>query len=360
MPPSSEEPRRLPAEEPRWLSVHLFFPGGIYTPECDRVVLDTVQPFVRRCHAEGWVDGYFFIRYSELGPHVRLRFHGRGDVVDETVWPALRAHVEALHPGVVFEPPTEPPQPRSHVDTQEGDEARVTHAALIEYEPETDRYGGPEAVRLAERYFEVSSDATFALLARSGRERSSRLGKGLLSMVVLAHVFGGTREKAADFMHQYGIGYLRNIVRSEDGRSAWLGAFDSGFDAQAENLVAYVEEVWSRMDEGEELSEALDAWHDGLKRIRGEFRELFEAGRLLRQGQEPFGQWEQAVGGIVSSYVHMMNNRLGVSIQEEAYLAYLITRALGRPAEAPAAAGDAVETPAGGAEGAGSAEMAEG
>lgn len=331
-----------PSPEPRWLSVHLFFPGGIYTPECDRVALDTVEPFVRRCQAEGWIDGYFFIRYSELGPHVRLRLHGPGDVLEETVWPALQAHVEALHPGVSFDAPVEPPQPRSHMDTQEEDSSRVTHAARIEYEPETERYGGPEAVRLAERYFEVSSDATFALLARSGRERSSRLGKGLLSMVVLAHVFAGTREKAADFTHQYGIGYLRNIVRSEDGRSAWLGAFDSGFDAQAENLVAYVEEVWSRMDEGESLSDALDAWHEGLRRVRDDFRALFDARRLLRGGEAPFEQWEHAVGGIVSSYVHMMNNRLGISIQEEAYLAYLITRALGRPVEVEAP----VSTPA--------------
>jgi hypothetical protein len=30
----------------------------------------------------------------------------------------------------------------------------------------------------------------------------------------------------------------------------------------------------------------------------------------------------------------MMNNRLGITIQEESYLGYLVTRALGRPAEA--------------------------
>jgi hypothetical protein len=39
---------------------------------------------------------------------------------------------------------------------------------------------------------------------------------------------------------------------------------------------------------------------------------------------------------ICSSYLHMMNNRLGITIQEESYLAYLITRTLQAPAPAVA------------------------
>ena len=35
----------------------------------------------------------------------------------------------------------------------------------------------------------------------------------------------------------------------------------------------------------------------------------------------------------------MMNNRLGITIQEESYLAYLIMRTLQSPAESTAAAG---------------------
>jgi hypothetical protein len=79
--------------------------------ECDEVVLGVVYPFVRRCQREGWIDGWFFIRYSEYGPHVRLRLHGRSDVLDQAVWPALREHVRALHPDVAFERPDVPAMP---------------------------------------------------------------------------------------------------------------------------------------------------------------------------------------------------------------------------------------------------------
>lgn len=326
-------------EERVWLAEHLFVDGGIYTPATDRVVLDVVAPFVRRCRQEGWIDGWFFIRYSEHGPHVRLRLRGRPEVLEREAAPALHAHLAALHPGVAEGLPSFPegtwPADPAGADA----EPRVTHRARIAYEPETERYGGPDGVRLAERFFEVSSDAAVALLERTSRtERSSRLGKGLLSMVVLAHVFLGEREKAAAFMHRYGIGYLHAVAREEGVRDQWLDAFGQGYRQQSDTLATYVEEVWSRMDEDDELSEVLDAYRDALREVRGEFEALLRAGRLFGRDGTVLGGWEEAVGAIVSSYVHMMNNRLGITIQEESYLAYLVHLALTTGAESPAPA----------------------
>jgi len=319
-------------EDESWLAVHLFFnDSGIYSGECDGVVMEVAHPFVQRCQAEGWIDGHFFIRYSEHGPHVRLRLHGKTELLESTVWPALQEHVRALYPDVSFEKP-DVPQYGPPVERAEGEPFRITHAARIEYEPETERYGGVEGVRLAERYFEVSSDAVYALLARTSRtERSSRLGKGLLTMVQLVHVFAGDRDVAVRWSEQYNQGYLRGVAREEQQREAWLGAFDSGYSNQAETLGAYVEEVWSRMGEGESLSDALDLYRDGLLEVRARFRELFEAGKLGRP-EQPYTEWNVAVQAICSSYIHMNNNRLGITIQEESYLAYLINRTLQAPA----------------------------
>jgi thiopeptide-type bacteriocin biosynthesis protein len=311
-----------------------------------------VEPFVRRAQREGWIDGHFFIRYSELGPHLRLRLHGDGETLEGTVWPALQEHVRAVQPDVSFQAPEPPEQPQMRPFpewTSEGGTGRITHAARIEYEPETDRYGGPAGVRLAEKFFEVSSDAAYALLKKTGAERSSRLGKGLLATAVLVHTFAKDRLHGREFAHQYGINYLRAMIRDDEARGAWLGAFGSGYEQQAATLVEYVEEVWSRLDEGESLSEALDAFAEGTRRVREEFRALLEAGELARGPEMPLETWEQAVASIVSSYIHMMNNRLGVTIQEESYLAYLIARTLGQPPEeapAPAPAAEPAEAEA--------------
>lgn len=315
-----------------WLSAYLFFGGWIYSPECDDVVRRVVEPFVRRARAEGWSDVDFFIRYSEFGPHVRLRLHGDPRVLDETVWPALVAHVRADSPDVVVGARPEEP-------TYEKRDAPVpvTHLARVAYEPETDRYGGPHALPVGERAFQVSSDAAFDLLRTVGAERPSRLGKGLLAMVVLVHVFCETRERASAFTRMYSTNYLRAVAREDDSRETWVDAFDRGFEQQAGTLGEYVEEVWSRMEEGEPLSDALDAWAAGMRARRDELRAVFDAGQAQVAGT-PAEEWERVVMGIVPSYCHMMNNRLGITIQEESYLGHLITRALGQPADAAAGA----------------------
>jgi len=183
------------------------------------VVVDVVEPFVRRCQREGWIHQHFFIRYSEFGPHVRLRFLGAPDVLGGDVWPALVEHLRALNPEVrVDERPEVPSVPQR----AEGEPVVVTHVARVEYEPETDRYGGPDALLVSERQFEVSSDAAFALTAKMTPERSSRLGKGLLSMVVLVHAFCEDRERGAAFGQMYSTNYLRSwSARTAGATPGW-------------------------------------------------------------------------------------------------------------------------------------------
>lgn len=313
-----------------WLSVYLFFDGWIYTPDCDRVIVDVAEPFVRRCQEQGWIRQHFFIRYSEFGPHVRLRLLGEPDVLGGDVWPALVEHLRAHNPDVQVDArPETPGVPRR----DEGQPVRVTHAARVEYEPETDRYGGPHALLVSERAFQVSSDTAYALIARMGTERSSRLGKGLLGMVIVIHLFSDSRESGSAFTQMYSTNYLRSVAREEEGREALLDAFDQGFSSQANTLMEYVDAIWEAMDDGDSLSDTLDAYAEGMRGIRAELRALFDEGRMTAGGQ-PAAEWVRAWQAILPSYIHMMNNRLGITIQEESYLGYLVTRALGRPAEA--------------------------
>lgn len=325
-----------------WLSVYLFFDGWIYTPDCDRIVLDVAEPFVRRCQRQGWIDQHFFIRYSEFGPHVRLRLFGDPQVLSGDVWPALVEHVRAHSPDVQIDakPADHNVPPRA-----EGQPVRVTHVARVEYEPETERYGGPHALLVSERAFEVSSDAAYALVGKMTPERSSRLGKGLLGMVVLVHLFATDREQGAQFVQMYSTNYLRAVAREEGGREALLDAFDQGFSTQAETLMEYVDAIWEAMDDGDSLSDTLDAYVAGMRRIRDELRALFDQGRVQAMG-ETATEWNRAWQPLVPSYLHMMNNRLGITIQEESYLGYLVTRALGRPAEAIRAAPQPAPPPA--------------
>ncbi|GIJ60071.1 lantibiotic dehydratase [Virgisporangium aurantiacum] len=85
------------------------------------------------------VDRWFFIRYVDPLPHLRLRFHGDPSVLNGAVLPMLHDWAAEL--------------------CAAGLAGRL---ALDAYEPETVRYGGPDALEAAERAFAADSDAVLA------------------------------------------------------------------------------------------------------------------------------------------------------------------------------------------------------
>ncbi len=306
----------------RWLSGHIYFHGHIHDTACDQVLLDVVEPFVRHCREQAWIARYFFVRYRTDGWHVRLRLYGEPEVLERRVKPALRRHVDSTLPALLETLPQDA-------------EPLAKHELLrwVPYEPEVNRYGGPEGVKLAEILFGHSSETALALLGQiGGKSRSARLGKGLLAMVVLFYAFLKDRQQVAVLAQQCGVSYLKTRVPDEVQQGLWLEAFGGAYTHQADTLISYVHAVWNRLEACQPLSDTLDAYYSPLCDVRRRFEVLFNEQRLVKGGIVPV-RWEQAVGMIMPSYAHMMNNRLGISIPEESYLAYLIMRALNRSFE---------------------------
>ena len=297
-----------------WLSAYVHFQGSLYGGTTDRVILDVVEPFVRICQRREWISSFFFIRYSENGPHVRVRLQGGEDVLRDTVKPELETHVQDVLPVDL------------HPKDREGD--LDDPVRWVPYERETNRYGGPRGVKLAERFFHCSSEAAFQLLEGCrGQGHAARLGKGLLAMVVLLHAFFDTQEQAVRLLEQYGTGYLSNIARDEEQQNRLQEAFEEGYDRQDDTLAAYVNATWTRLEEKAPVTDALDQYYDDLGDVVRRFEELLDGGHLVRNEVVP-DDWREATRMIVPSYLHMMNNRLGIPIPEEAYLAHLIKKTL--------------------------------
>jgi lantibiotic biosynthesis protein len=91
------------------------------------------------------VDRWFFIRYADPLPHLRLRFHGEPAILSGVVLPMLHRWAAGL--------------------CTAGFAGRLT---LDAYEPEVTRYGGPDALETAERAFAADSDAVLAQLRARG------------------------------------------------------------------------------------------------------------------------------------------------------------------------------------------------
>lgn len=288
-----------------WLTAYLFFEDHVYSEAADRVIREVVAPLARACRPDA--VRWFFLRYAEEASHVRLRFFAPGPVLEETIWPRVAAAASSSE--------------------------LVVRSTRERYEPEVERYGGPWGLSLAEELFHRQSETALALLGKiPPGTRPQRLGKGLLAMLVLLFLYRGERREAAELARSYGSDYLKIWAKDAKEQEHWLQTFEEAFDRQADRLADYVELAWEALESGGELTPELDAYRRDMEDVARRLRELFDQGRL-RLDARTATDWDECVRFIVPSYIHMMNNRLGVSIQEESYLSVLIAGTLGEGRE---------------------------
>ncbi|MBD0744956.1 lantibiotic dehydratase [Streptomyces sp. CBMA152] len=119
------------------------------------------------------IDRWFFVRYRDDADHLRLRFHGPADRLWPQLLPLLRGAVARWRA-----------------------QGLVGRFVLDGYEPEWERYGGPQAQAAAERFFTADSRTALALLAAERRRPPGaeppwdKEVLGALSIASIAHAFG--------------------------------------------------------------------------------------------------------------------------------------------------------------------------
>ncbi|MGB8475144.1 MAG: lantibiotic dehydratase [Candidatus Acidiferrum sp.] len=121
-----------------WLYAKLYTGTGMG----DHVLREVVAPLVRKLIGSGAVDRWFFIRYGDPDWHLRLRFHGIPEKLHGELLPLLQTAVSPLL-----------------------NDGRLWRIQLDTYEREVERYGGPEAIGLAEKIFHVDSEAVMQLIS---------------------------------------------------------------------------------------------------------------------------------------------------------------------------------------------------
>lgn len=143
--------RRPPGSD--WLFVTLHGPRD----GDDALIAGPLRAFADGLVADGLVDAWWYLRYADPHPHLRLRLHGRPQVLCEAVLPAAaRWAGDLIARGL------------------------RTRFGVEVYEREVERYGGEEGVAVAEALFAADSVAAAALLA------ACRAGEGPADLVEVA------------------------------------------------------------------------------------------------------------------------------------------------------------------------------
>ncbi len=329
-----------------WIGIHIFY-GANARP----MVVECIRPLVDELTGRGLLDSYFYMNYWMEGPHVRLRLRPRTAADD----PAVRAAAEAAIQRFLTTRPAlyemdagfrgelhemlfklEYPQGGpADLLNPDGTPAMQPNNSFRyrAYEPEYGKYGGEQGVATAEWHFRHSSDLVIDTVATMNLHlRPVVLGVASQLMLVMARTFLPDRNDLVRFFDSYhqfwhhafgGAGFVDNID------------YDGMYDRMAADLDRRFRPILDAIDHGAQhrLPPLLRGWADHCAHLRDRVTDLASQGALTfayPEGAEPVTVTDpkQALIRVLSPYLHMTNNRMYVTLRDEAYLAYLIGRAL--------------------------------
>ncbi len=136
--PSVAAPRPAPVIRRSFTPGSEWLYAKLYCGEAtgDRVLKEVIAPVVRE-HGGPW----FFLRYQDPQPHLRVRLHGDPARLLDEALPALHRAVAPLH-----------------------DSGVIRELVLGTYEREVERYGGDRGIELVEQIFWKDSEAVLAIV----------------------------------------------------------------------------------------------------------------------------------------------------------------------------------------------------
>jgi hypothetical protein len=346
-----DKPQVQPAPPPgEWQALHIF-----YSANSQPLLTDCVAPLVHDLRSRGLLEMYFFINYWMEGPHVRLRLKPAA----EAAVPAVRTAAETAIQDFLSSRPalfdydqdllkvqdsllvTEYPDEEERRRMYPGGRVPVQDNNTFHYrpyQPEYGRYGGPVGVALAERHFEFSSDLVIKLLQTTNVHiRPVLLGLAAQLMMISTSTFLRDTDFMVSFLERY-----HNYWSSSFGLDYWSSSPDTVIDGTALYRTCYDSmkdvlttrfiDTHNTIQRGEldRLTGFRAIWARHWETLREQVLEVGTAGKLMfikngtSRAPKAISNPDPLLPHLLASYMHMTNNRLGLSIADEAYLSYVL------------------------------------
>ncbi len=304
-----------------WISAYLY-----HAEPWEEFLIKAVKPFVESRTDSLLINEFFYIRYWEKGPHIRLRLK-----VNE----ADKAIVEKEVHEYFSKWFRHNSSRRKYTDTFWQENNIVVFET---YQPEVVRYGGMEAMVIAEKIFFLSSKIVLQIMQE---EKSWDYQKALTSAICMhlsfIHAAGMNEKEYIPFFSYISQQWLFSMLRRQPAfqeeylkhKEHILNAFERSYEQIHNTLIPFMNDFMVGLNNIQEYEDAwISDWHEGLKEylqdlknvlLSGQFTNVDHSG-VLKEKNIPL------LWSIYSSLIHMTNNRLGILNRDESYLGFLISR----------------------------------
>ncbi|WP_341395546.1 lantibiotic dehydratase C-terminal domain-containing protein [Arthrobacter sp. G119Y2] len=328
----------------RWVAYHIYY-GGMPNVLLSECLIPLVESLIER----GLVRDYFYINYWLEGSHVRLRLRVPRSVDSASVDAAVIVPVQeylkrrpSMHPMVELTEYgfyeqlfvgefTEADRPRFF--DADGNPVFMANNSIHRrpYEREIFRYGGEQCMLLAERHFVASTSMAVKVMQRGNQDvRTLLLGIATQLSFVTACAFLRDRELVRDFFvayHQRWIsGYAEGTEYTTEGGQSMHASSVANLRLKMLPLLPAIAD-----NELAGMPQLLRDWAETNLRVRSDLEQLYAEGVLQFDYQDERRSPESieaAAWSLCHSLIHMTNNRMMVSVADEAFIAFQISQAM--------------------------------
>ena len=273
-----------------WSADHVYISPGRMS---DRFLLRIAAPLLRDLAGAG---NWFFIRYGEGGPHLRIRVAVDDPAVSDRLHECWRQaaprHVDAAPLAIEWR-------------SDDAPEREPGSVHRIAYEPEVARYGGPRAMASNERLFCQSTSLALGIIGATLGDADRRIGQAIKIMIASVRSFADDPAEIGEIFRRYAAGW-----RSFLAPTGWT---PDGEPVALSDPHAIEAALLETPDERRSYS---SAWRGCL------------AALIAALDADDAAPLTASKPDIVMSQLHMFCNRLGLSPAMEFHLATAIARVL--------------------------------
>jgi thiopeptide-type bacteriocin biosynthesis protein len=321
-------------ESLNWISIHIF-----QTNDTNHFLLNAIHPLIESLKKDGYINQFFFVRYREKGPHIRLRLKPIDICRQSKIKFFLNGYFEHYfkkNESLRKDPDNLPENQRWYPNDS---------VEYIAYEPEIERYGGIRSLQVSEEQFNLSSEIVMNFIrSKKNLTYEDSLGTALQLHISFCWALGlndgQVRFLFANMFQKWFYSSILYVTvnRSESvagsAKKKIVSLFKQNYENQKFFLLRIMDKIISNMMINEKFDkEWLNNWIDESRKIAKKLNYLNLAGKI----QVP-DDYIDCTGGLMpedksivylcESYIHMTNNRLGILNRDEAYLFYLIKNLL--------------------------------
>lgn len=290
---------------------------------CDSMLLDWEKTFGERGSLQPHIDRWFFIRYGEGGYHVRLRYQSSPEQRITTIDPLLDAELLRFfqeHAATVGL--TQTPQAIDELYA-------AGYLRDLTYEPEYAKYAGTLGMALAEQHFAYSSEICLRVLQASAASGVARSFWVLELVHDLLEQFSHDPYVQALIVRSYLDYWIAQVVGDR-------AAFIQGLEQHYERQAPVIRQRLGSLRHNQQYPLFAD-WREHLRSHFADLQ-LAEAKQQLQSSvtahfqryhaELPAILAEYPLTGLlfVPNYLHLVQNRLGLSIMQELQLLYMLYR----------------------------------